>query len=159
AFLAKISDPAFNLVPELISTVPVHVLAGSKNVTMTLSGANFVADSVIRWNGTERPTTFKSSIKLQAPLLDSDVAQATEAQVTVFNPGPGGGVSKGLSFTIDPIPVPMNPIPVISGIGPNIVIVPSGPLQLTVTGSGFTDGSVVRFNGSDRPTILIPSGV
>ena len=66
-------------------------------------GANFVAGSVVRWNGSDRPTTSNGSINgLIAQISASDVAAAGTAAVTVFNPGPGGGSSGSLTFTITP---------------------------------------------------------
>jgi YVTN family beta-propeller protein len=64
-------------------------------------GANFVAGSVVRWNGSDRPTTSNGSINgLIAQISASDVAAVGTAAVTVFNPGPGGGSSNSLTFTI-----------------------------------------------------------
>ncbi len=64
-------------------------------------GSNFVAGSVVRWNGSDRPTTSDGSVNgLTAQISASDIAAAGSAVVTVFNPGPGGGSSNPLTFTI-----------------------------------------------------------
>ena len=61
----------------------------------------FVAGSVVRWNGGDRPTTSNGSVNgLTAQIFASDIAAAGTAVVTVFNPGPGGGLSNSLTFTI-----------------------------------------------------------
>ena len=61
----------------------------------------FVAGSVVRWNGSDRPTTSNGSVNaLTAQISASDIAAAGTAVVTVFNPGPGGGLSNSLTFTI-----------------------------------------------------------
>lgn len=66
-------------------------------------GANFAADSVVQWNGINRPTTSNGSVNaLIAQISASDIAAAGQAAVTVFNPPPGGGSSNSLSFTITP---------------------------------------------------------
>jgi hypothetical protein len=57
---------------------------------MVVVGQNFVAGSVVRWNGSDRPTTFDESVALTAQISASDIAAAGTAEVTVFNPGPGG---------------------------------------------------------------------
>lgn len=44
------------------------------------------------------------------------------------------------------------PAPKIDALEPATVVAGSGPLVLTVTGSHFRDGAVVRWNGADRPT-------
>ena len=64
-------------------------------------GLNFMASSVVRWNGSDRPTTSNGTINgLLAQISASDVAAAGTAAVTVFNPGPGGGISNASTFTI-----------------------------------------------------------
>jgi YVTN family beta-propeller protein len=64
-------------------------------------GLKFVSSSVVRWNGSDRPTTSNGSINgLIAQISASDVAAAGTAAVTVFNPGPGGGSSNASTFTI-----------------------------------------------------------
>ena len=65
------------------------------------TGGPFVAGSVVRWNGSDRPTTSNGSINgLTAQISASDIAAAGTAVVTVFNPAPGGGSSNSLTFTI-----------------------------------------------------------
>jgi len=64
-------------------------------------GSNFVANSVVRWNGSNQPTTMNAINGLVAQISASDVAAAGTAAVTVFNPGPGGGSSNALTFTIN----------------------------------------------------------
>jgi YVTN family beta-propeller protein len=64
-------------------------------------GPGFVAGSVVRWNGGDRPTTSNGSVNgLTAQISASDIAAAGTAVVTVFSPGPGGGLSNSLTFTI-----------------------------------------------------------
>ena len=70
------------------------------NGQLLVDGQNFVASSVVRWNGNDRPTTFQSSSQLTAQISTSDVSAAGTADVTVFNPAPGGGSSNTSTFTI-----------------------------------------------------------
>src|SRR5271154_3455011 len=68
---------------------------------LTVVGTNFDPSSVVRWNGSDRPTTSNGTINgLFAQISASDIAAAGTAAVTVFNPGPGGGSSNSLTFTI-----------------------------------------------------------
>jgi len=71
---------------------------------LTVVGSNFVAGSVVRWNGSDRPTTpitdDGSIYGLTAQISASDIATAGTAVVTVFNPAAGGGSSNSLTFTI-----------------------------------------------------------
>src|SRR5579864_1771044 len=49
----------------------------------------------------------------------------------------------------------MNPMPVVSGVSPNSVAV--GAISLTVTGSGFVNGSTVMFGGVGLTTTFVSS--
>jgi YVTN family beta-propeller protein len=62
-------------------------------------GQNFVASSVVRWDGGDRTTT-SSGNNLVAQISASDVAAVGTAVVTVFNPAPGGGTSNEWTFAI-----------------------------------------------------------
>jgi hypothetical protein len=86
--------------PTLSSLTPNSVTAGSAAFVLTVTGANFVNGSIVRVNGSDRPTAFASSTQLTASISASDVAVAGAASIAVFNPGPGGGVSNALSLTI-----------------------------------------------------------
>ncbi len=91
-----INNPA----PALTSLSPSSATAGSAGLTLTVSGSNFVSSSVVRWNGSNRSTTFVSSTQLRAAIPAADLATATTAQVAVLNPAPGGGTSSALVFTV-----------------------------------------------------------
>ncbi|WP_396146269.1 M14 family zinc carboxypeptidase [Flavobacterium sp.] len=68
------------------SVNPTSRLAGSGAFTLTVNGTNFVSgESIVRWNGTNRTTTFVSSTQLTAAINATDVATAGTANVTVFN--------------------------------------------------------------------------
>jgi hypothetical protein len=137
--------------PTITTISPATAVAGSGGFTLTITGTNFVNSSVVRWNGSDRPTTFVSSTRLTAAIPASDVATAGTANVTVFNPAPGGGTSNTATFTIT------NPLPTISSISPATAVAGSGGFTLTITGTNFVNSSVVRWNGSDRPTTFVSS--
>jgi hypothetical protein len=91
-----------NPVPVLDQLAPSSATAGAAAFTLTVNGSGFIPTSVVRWNGADRPTTFASSTVLTAAIPASDVAAAGAPAVTVFNPGPGGGLSGEGTFTIAP---------------------------------------------------------
>ncbi len=141
-----------NQVPTLTSLSPNSAAEGSPAFTLTVNGANFVNGSVVRWDSSARPTTFVSATQLTAQIPASDLAGgAGTAQVTVFNPAPGGGTSSALSFTI----TTFNPSPTISGLNPGQANAGGAAFTLTVNGSSFVPSSVVRWNGSDRATMFV----
>ena len=86
--------------PTIDTLSPATAVAGSGGFTLTITGTNFVTNSVVRWNGSDRTTGFVSSTVLTATIPASDVATAGTANVTVFNPTPGGGESGAVTFTI-----------------------------------------------------------
>src|SRR5262245_61372882 len=43
-------------VPTVISLSPNTATAGGSGFSITVSGSNFLANSVVRWNGSDRPT-------------------------------------------------------------------------------------------------------
>lgn len=144
-----------NPVPTLTSVAPSTVLAGSSGFTLTVNGNGFTPSSVVYWNGSPRPTTFFSATQLFAQLTAADVAAAGTANVTVFNPAPGGGTSNGV--TVD-IVQQLNPVPVLQGMSPTSVSANDTDFTLTVFGSSFLPTSVVHFGGSSRPTTFISAG-
>jgi uncharacterized protein (TIGR03437 family) len=143
-----------NPAPTLANLNPSSVLSGSGAFTLTLTGTGFVPASVVRWNNSDRPTTYMSATQLTAQIPASDIINAGTAQVTVFNPAPGGGTSNALTFTINA----PNPVPTLTGINPSSAVEGSAGFTLTVNGTGFVSGSVVRWDGSARQTTFIDSG-
>ncbi|HET9307796.1 MAG TPA: Ig-like domain repeat protein [Candidatus Sulfotelmatobacter sp.] len=73
--------------------VPDATAPGGTDFTLTVSGTGFVSGSVVRWNGSPRPTTFISNSQLKAGISAADIATAGTASVTVVNSAPGGGTS------------------------------------------------------------------
>jgi uncharacterized protein (TIGR03437 family) len=141
-----------NPVPVLTSLDPNSRLNNSGAFTLRALGSNFAPSSVVRWNGVNRMTTFESATELNASIPATDLATVGgaggTAQVTVFTPAPGGGTSNALTFTI----IPDNPKPSITSISPNTRVEGSPGFLLTVNGTGFINGSVVRWDGSPRTT-------
>jgi hypothetical protein len=95
-----VTGAATNPVPAISSLSPTSIAAGSSAFTLTVNGSNFVSGSLVQWNGSGRPTTYVSSTQLAATITANDVASTGTAQVTVFNPPPGGGTStNSLTFS------------------------------------------------------------
>lgn len=92
--------PLSNPTPSITSTSPNSGSVGGGSFTLTVTGTGFISNSVVRWNAGNRTTTFVSSTQLEASISASDVASAGTAQITVFNPSPGGGVSSARTFSI-----------------------------------------------------------
>ncbi len=145
---------AQNPAPTLSSLSPSSRTADTGAFTLTVSGANFVSGSVVRWNGNNRSTTFVSSTSLTAAIGASDVASAGSASITVFTPTPGGGTSTASTFTINPSGGGGGTL-ALAELTPVSTIIGASSALVTVTGSGFTASSVARWNGQNRSTSYV----
>ena len=140
-----------NPAPTLTGITPSTRGAGTPgNFIITATGSSFLASSVVRWNGQDRVTTFVTATQLTAQIPASDVANIGTANVTVFNPAPGGGTSASQTFTIQSC----NPVPSIDSVAPNTIVVNTA-FRVTVNGSNFRPASVVRWEGLNRPTTYV----
>jgi len=140
-----------NPLPTLSSINPTSRSAGSGAFTLTVNGADFNSSSVVRFNGSNRTTTFVSSSQLSAQITAADIATAGTHPITVLNPTPGGGTSNSVDFTVN------NPAPTLSSISPTSRTAGGAAFTLTVNGTNFNSSSVVRFNGNNRTTTLVSS--
>ncbi|MFZ0884489.1 MAG: hypothetical protein WAN14_13915 [Candidatus Acidiferrales bacterium] len=89
--------------PTIASVTPTDATAGGIAFTLTVTGTNFIPQSVVDWNGGARATIFKSATSLTAAIQASDIATAGTAEITVVSFGANGGVatSAPLPFTIN----------------------------------------------------------
>jgi hypothetical protein len=145
------SSSAPNPVPSVAALSPSSAMVGGSAFPMRVAGTSFISGSKVRWNGSDRTTTYVSSTQLDASISAADLAAASTAAVTVFNPTPGGGTSNAVSFTVN------NPTPSLSSLSPSSANAGSANLTLTVTGNNFVSSSVVRWNGSSRATTFVSS--
>jgi hypothetical protein len=131
-----VSPTASNPAPVLSTITPASVVAGGSSFVLTVNGSDFVANSVIHWNGTALDTTFVGDQQLTAMVPASNIAQAGTAQITVFTPAPGGGTSVSASLTISPA----NPVAKLSAstlsFGSTTQSVSSSAQTVTLTNSG-----------------------
>lgn len=137
--------------PAITTLNPTSANAGGANFTLTVNGTGFVNASTVQWNGGNRATTFVSATQLTAAIPAADIAAAGTASITVVNPSPGGGTSNTFPFSI----VQPNPAPALTGLNPRFVVAGSSAITLNITGSNFTNGSIIRWNDTDRPTTFV----
>ena len=81
------------LYPSCVPAGEQFINGGNNQLTVMgrPTGLNFVASSVVRWNGADRPTTVDPNSAgkiLTAQISASDIAVPGTATVTVFNPDP-----------------------------------------------------------------------
>ena len=148
---AVMALPVEHRVPDLLLLEPAGIMQGSETFTLSVRGVGFTQGSVVRWNGSDRPTTFVSQGQVTAQIPAADVAQVGTVQITVFNPAPGGGPSAGRVFTVAVRP---NPAPQVTGLSPEAILVGTGA-TFTVTGTSFMAGSQVRVGGFAPATTFV----
>ena len=128
-------------VPGLTGMNPTSAVAGGVGFTLVAFGSNFAPGAVLQFNGVAMPTTVNNTQAITALILPSAIANAGTAQVTIFNPAPGGGASAPLPFTLTQPTV----VPTISSLSPATGATGTSFI-LTVNGTGFQQGSNVFFN-------------
>ena len=139
-----------NPLPTTTSLSPTSRNVGDGAFTLTVNGTNFVANSVVRWAGSDRVTTFVSATQLTAAIPTTDLTTTGAKAVTVFNPAPAGGTSNAQTLTVN-----TNPVPTTTSISPPTKIVGEGAFTLTVNGTNFVGNSVVRLDGTARATTFV----
>ena len=136
-------------VPSLTSISPSSATVGGAAFTLTVNGSNFVSGNVVKWNGAARTTVFVSATKLTATILASDIAVAKTYSVRVATTG--GVLTSVLPFTVTPVVTG----PTITSLSPSSASVGGSAFTLTVNGTGFVTGAVVKWAGTARTTTFV----
>ena len=162
ATLTPVTNPA----PEVTALEPTRARAGTA-LTLTVNGSGFNAFSTVQWKGQPRPTTVLSTVKLIAQIPASDLTAAGSADVRVWTPTPGGGLSHALIFTIDPPPTLTVSAPAVAPGSPETVTLTAGFggtmdwLALAATGapdSSYLKWTYVGAGVTDRTwTVTMPT--
>jgi hypothetical protein len=106
------STPALNfailptppVTPTITSLAPTNATVLTGAFTLTVTGTNFIRDSVVDWNGAARTTSFQSATVLKAQILATDLTIPGTVQITVLNTSSNGAAafSEPFPFTINP---------------------------------------------------------
>jgi Tol biopolymer transport system component len=136
----------------IVSISPSSVAAGSPDLTLTLTGTNFLANAIVTWNptgamSTNLVATLVSSTTITAIAPSSLLSTGVSAAVSVTNPG--APASNTINFLVN------FPVPSVSSITPSSAQAGAAALIVKVNGSGFLSQSVVQLNGSAQPTTFI----
>jgi hypothetical protein len=130
----------------VVSTIsPNTATAGGPAFTLTVNGTGFSAGSTIRWNTVTLSTRFVSATQLTATVPATLIASAGTTPVTVVT---GGVTSNAVNFTV------IAP-PVISNLSPSAATAGGPAFTLTVNGSGFASGAIVRWNQTSLATSFV----
>ncbi len=116
AAAVTISTAGDSPIPTITSLIPTVAAVGGPAFTLRVLGSNFVLSSVVRWNGSDRPTAFLGSSLLSAQIPAGDIAATGRAAITVLNPESGGGTSNAVTFSIS---TTVNPVSVAVAADPS----------------------------------------
>lgn len=137
-----------NPIPTLTALVPSSMQAGSQGFTLAVTGSRFAAGAVVRWNGSDRTTSYVNSSEVDASITTNDILDSKTVQITVRNPN--GGTSAPLTFSVT------NPsTPTLASISPPRATGGGAAFTLTLNGSNFVSGSVVNWNGTSKTTTFV----
>jgi hypothetical protein len=136
---------ALGVLPQITSVEPLSATLNGPEFTLTISGTNFVDESVVQWGGAAKPTTFVSATQLQATIATADLGTAGTLPVRVVNPGLEATPSNVVMFTVN------NPTPTITRAALN-------GNALAIEGSGFVAGAKVLWNGIEQLTVVSNDG-
>ena len=112
--------------PVISSLSPPSVVAGAAAQTLAINGSGFLSTSTVTFNDVGHAATFVNSTQLTILLSAPDQATAGSYPVVVTDPGPSGGISTPVNFTVLPLAAP-------TGLAAT-----AGNTQVSLTWSAFT---------------------
>src|SRR6185437_14685069 len=149
-----------NPISQISSLSPNTVETSDANLQGKIMGSNFVSSSSVTWNGAIQTSSYVSSTEIQFTLSADDVRTAGGAQVSVINPGPGGGSAAPRMIRING-PVVVYPSTVSVPIGGTVdfsAYLPSQPSNTSFTWAvGGSDSGAVTAAGVYTAPASIPS--
>lgn len=144
--------------PVLSALSPSTVVAGGADTPVTITGAAFTRDSVVRVGGDDLATTFVSTSELVATVPAARIASAGAVTLTVVTPEPGGG-SASLDLSV------VRGVATLLSLSPAAILVGSSAQPLTIEGVDFASGAIVDIDGTayapasiapDRVEVMLP---
>lgn len=155
---------------------PANVNAGGPDLTITLTGAGFVTQTVVTFDQAKLKTCVVTTtaaatcapandqgtvLSVTAVVPAAMTAKAGTHFIQTLQPHSGAGtngLSNAIPFVIFP---PANPVPTISALSPNTAAAGAAQLGLTITGTNFlltsdpTGGSQVFWNAATQTTLTV----
>ena len=103
----NMTTPQPGVVPTIKSLTPSSMNSGGLAFTLTVNGTGFARNAVVKWNGTQRTTSYVNGSRVMANIQGGDIAHPGTMPVTVTNPGTpastygGAGTSDETSNTVN----------------------------------------------------------
>ncbi len=146
------------LAPTTVS--PGTIPLGSGNTTVTITGAGFVASSIVQVNGAAVPTTLVNPTTLTAIIPAADFTQQGTLQVVVVDPTIGQ-TSPALSVTVIPASpqvILSGPSTVVPGTQPTLSFALQNPYPVTLNGDFDLSFSPAVNPPVDDPAVQFATG-
>ena len=136
-----------NPMPGLTDISPNTAAAGAANLTIALSGSNFMPQSHVRWNGQTIAATFDSPTSMHATITAAMLAQSGVGYVTVETGLPGGGISEPVAFFITDAPTAV--------VGSETATSSGGPIVIAVGATTTTPDTLFLSTNAGSGTASI----
>ncbi len=135
--------------PFIQQLVPAGVSVGQPSVILSVVGLGFRPGAAVSWDGVDRPTAVLDVGRLAIVLDQEDLAVAGQHVVRVRQQSAPFDSSPPRQFTVQ------NPRPTIVATTPHFSSAGHANFTLTVDGTAFVPGAVVRWNDQPRPTTFV----
>jgi len=147
------SSALLNARPFVHPLAPPSAAPGSGSLRLSVYGTGFVKGATANWNGSPLATTYSSSHELKAKVQAKLLAEAGTAELTVVNPGPGGGTSNAALFSITTAVT----VPAFNRTDIPVGTSPQALAAADLNGDGIPDLAVAN-SGSNTVSILLGNG-
>ncbi len=126
-------------------TVQSGIAGFDESANVTVLGSNFDVRDTVEINGRPVASAFLDSSHMAATIPSTLTGQTGSISVSIVSPYAGSSNSFALPM-INPVPAPQDNAPISFGL--------DSPLNLSIYGTGFVAGSIIRWNGQNLPTYL-----
>ena len=140
-FHGPVSASTFSMIPTATTITPSSAEVYGPSISIDITGNNFIPSSQAVWDNNlsiDLTSSYIDSTHLTAIIpssLYSDPNSSAVHNITVYNPGSGGGFSPPLIFTIK------NPVPTLTSITPDYSDGNVTTISLAIKGDYFVDDS------------------
>jgi outer membrane protein assembly factor BamB len=134
--------------PSVSSLSPSSADVGGEAFVLTVDGSYFDSGASVLLNGTPLTTTFVSASQLTAQVPASALSTAGALDIDVSSS------ITGLTSNTQTLSVGYAPL-TLGSLSPPSVTAGGPSFELSVFGTGFTQGSTVQWNGSARTTTIV----
>lgn len=143
---AKSGGQPFSTVPRINALSPDRARAGSEEVSLTVTGSNFLPGVVVLFGETELEATWHSEAELACKVPGGLLQDGGALNIRVRNPR--GETSKAGRFLVVADP------PVIKALAPDKIGTGAEAVQIRISGQGFQQGSKVTIGNETVDSIF-----